>query len=341
MRGGPAGPSRCSDRRRRCRCWARGRTCRATSRTYGAGCLRRPGRVRRRAGPPTCGAPGSGRRRTNGPLRAEVEGGAAGVHVRERGGRFDCPVLGRVETDEGSVASRAHGFLGTLGDGIAVPGARSGERTVEAGDRVDGVRLGVLAEATAGDGGAHRAVVEDLDLGGDRPVQRLPRVEQDVGLVRGREGVALHPGPGGRGQLGLDAGLQVDPVRAGARPLAFVAELRLVLGVVRLGDLTRGRQHGQVAAQAAADAREVDEGEAADVILGVVVAGVVAGVRRELHHAEGHGCARVGVAFVLRSDERVDQIGERGARRDGRPSRRNREGAAEEDGGRHHHPRIA
>ncbi len=178
------------------------------------------------------------------------------------------------------------------------------------GDGVDRVRLGVLAEATALDRGAHGPVVEDLDLGRERPVQRLARVEQDVGLVGGREGVALHPGAPGRGQFGVDACLESDLVVAGARLLVVVAELGRVLRVVGLGDVTGGGQGRQIAAQAAADAGEVDRGEAADVVLAVVVSGVVAGVRGELHHAERHGGAGVGVALVLGADERVDQVGQ-------------------------------
>ncbi len=105
-------------------------------------------------------------------------------------------------------------------------------------------------------------------------------------------------------------GLQADLVRARARLLVVVAELGRVLRVVGRRDVAGRGQHGQIAAEAAADAGQVHGGEAADVVLGVVVAGVVPGVRRELHHAEGHGGARVGVALVLGADERVDQIGE-------------------------------
>lgn len=202
------------------------------------------------------------------------------------------------------------GLLGAFGDGVAVPGAGGGERPVEAGDRVERVRLGVLAEAAAGDRGPYRPVVEDLHLGRKRPVQRLARVEQDVGLVGGGEGVALHTGAAARGELGVDPGLQPDLVVAGARLLVVVAELRRVLGVVGLCDVAGSGQGRQITAEPAADTGEMDGGEAADVVLAVVVTGVVAGVRGELHHAERHGGARVGVALVLGADERVDQVGQ-------------------------------
>lgn len=244
-------------------------------------------------------------------LGTEVERGPLGVHVAEGRGGLDGAVLGGVEAQPGAVAGvGGGGLLRALGDGVAVPGAGGGEGAVEAGDRVDRVRLGVLAEAAAGDGGPHGAVVEDLHLGGERPVQRLARVEQDVGLVGGREGVALDAGALRGGQLGLDAGLEPDLVVAGARLLVVVPELGGVLRVVGLRDVAGGGQRRQVAAESAAHTGEVDGGEAADVVLAVVVTGVVAGVRGELHHAEGHGGAGVGVALVLGADERIDQVGQ-------------------------------
>ncbi|CAM5634575.1 hypothetical protein SVIOM342S_00464 [Streptomyces violaceorubidus] len=210
--------------------------------------------------PGALGAPAHGVERVPA-LGAQVERGTARVHVGQGGGGLDGAVLRGVEADVGAVPAA----LRARGHGAVVPGAVGGEGPVESGDRVDRVRLGVLAEAASGDRGAHRAAVQDLDLGADVLVQRLAGVEQDVGLVGGREGVALHAGAFGGGQLRVDTGVEADPVVAGARLLVVVAEGGGVLRVVRLGDVAGGRQYRQVAAESAADAGEVDQGEAPDV----------------------------------------------------------------------------
>ena len=76
----------------------------------------------------------------------------------------------------------------------------------------------------------------------------------------------------------------------------------------------RKRHKPKIAVVGAARAAEVGGAEAEDGVVGGVVARaavpvVHAGVRAELHHAEGHRGAWEGVAVASRADEGVDILG--------------------------------
>ncbi len=172
-------------------------------------------------------------------LRGRVPGGVEGAAAlggevlrragragpRQRGDRLDVLVLGGVEPDVGAAAPGGGRGAAAGGHGGAVPGPVGQERAVEAGLGVERVRLGVLAEAAAGDGGEHGVVVQHGHGAGGDLVQRLAGVEQHVGLVGRREGVALPAGPRGGGQLRGDAAAELDLVVAGRR--ALVAWLKV------------------------------------------------------------------------------------------------------------------
>ena len=152
-----------------------------------------------------------------------------------------------------------------------------------------------------------------------------------------RRGGQLHPG---------GVVVQRDGVVAGLRPLARVAEagtvagagLRLVAGIEL--HLAGDRHQEHVAEVGVSRAREVGVGEALDGVVAVAVAGRVGvavvevadpSVGGKLHHAEGSGRARVGVAVRPRADEGVDgAVGGRGVGVGGRGRQERR--AGEEDG---------
>ena len=177
-------------------------------------------------------------------------------------------------------------------------------------------------------------------------VDRGPQVDQHLGAVALREGVAVQAGAQARRQLGAHAAVaQGDGVVARLGDLGVVAVARAVararlVGFARLQlGLARNRGQQDVAEVGVAGAREVGVREAQDRRVAEAIAGGAGiallegqdvGVGAQLHHAERHDRAGEGVAVTARSDEGIDGVvGRCGLGQDGR---RRQKGKAGEQG---------
>jgi hypothetical protein len=156
-----------------------------------------------------------------------------------------------------------------------------------------------------------------------RAVVVVVRVDDQVGVGRRRERVALHRRVGRAGQLGLDPVGERHRVVARARLLGRVGERRRVLHRVARRRLPRHadpRHEGQIARLGHPWAREVHQTEVADLRVVAHVAAVdadrlvVAGRRERvgavLDHPERHVGAGEDEAGGERPDRRVDVLRE-------------------------------
>lgn len=219
------------------------------------------------------------------PRTFDADVGDRGAHLQRRAGReLHIPAAVRRVRAAGAGVNRT-----------AVPGSVRGEGLAELHREVHGVGVRLVAESAAGgpagDGGV---VLPDLDgragvarqrRAGAHLEQRGPSVarvaETPDARVRGGGEFRLHPGAGkahrvvaGHALLGVVVG----------DPLGGVPGLRAYFA--------GNRQHRDVA-KGSASHRGVGHAESGCARVVVVVAGVVAdGVRRVLHHPEGHGGTR-------------------------------------------------
>ena len=209
---------------------------------------------------------------------------------------------------------------------LAVVQRARGHRLVEAhGETQLAPRRPAAGGATAGD----RAVVRHLQL---RPqhlagvvVDAGAQVEQQVGGLVLRKGVAVPAHAATGGELGADAVVaQRHRVIAGLHHFAVVRETRAIAaaGFGRVAGfqphLTGDRHHQHVAQVRMAGTGEMRVRETHDAGVAVPVAGgpLVGvlevrhrGVGRELDHAERHRGAGEGVAIAAGADARVDIAG--------------------------------
>ena len=149
---------------------------------------------------------------------------------------------------------------------------------------------------------------------------RVVQIDQDVRLLAGRKGVAMHAHALGRGQFRADLGrVQRDGVVAGRHDLGRVAKTRAVASLrvlararLQLG-LTHAGCHQKVEQVCRAGAAQVRVAEAHDRRVCVVVAGtpipaLVIGIGAKLHRAKRQAGTRIGMAMATRANMRIHPL---------------------------------
>ena len=240
------------------------------------------------------------------------------------GGEGDLHEHLRPFLDLAQVVVAVDGLAGASALAVVVRVLRDGEfhgRLGEFGPEEDLLVLGPSRREAVSAEGLHVAgvVLDDLEAGvGDViPAAAVLQVEDEVRVVRGREGIAVEAHTGGGGHFRRDAvALQGDAVVAGfADFLGAVrvgpgAGLRVVLRAAG-GRGRAGRRHHrnveQVADAGAAEVRmaEADDGAVAVMVAGAPVPTLRDAGRAQLHEAEGYIGAHEHVPVSARSDFRV------------------------------------
>ena len=186
--------------------------------------------------------------------------------------------------------------------------------------------LGPIVHATAA---GDCVIVLDLQLRRDHvrlgsgcfAQHGMRQIEDEVAAIALREGVLVQAGTLGGGQLSFDlVVVENDGIVAGLRALIIMGETRAIARAWLIGrtrfrvDRTgAGHQH-HIEHVAHAGAAQVVVAKAHDGRVRVVIAGAPIpaaglGIRTELHHSEGNGGARIGVAVAACSDKHVHRLG--------------------------------
>ena len=244
------------------------------------------------------------------------------------GGEGDLHEHLRPFLDLAQVVVAVDGLAGASALAVVVRVLRDGEfhgRLGEFGPEEDLLVLGPSRREAVSAEGLHVAgvVLDDLEAGvGDViPAAAVLQVEDEVRVVRGREGIAVEAHTGGGGHFRRDAvALQGNAVIAGfadflrAVRIGPGAGLRVFLRSAG-GRGGAGRRHHrdveQVADACAAEVRmaEADDGPVAVVVAGAPVPALRDAGRAQLHEAEGHVGAHEHVPVATRPDLRVHEGG--------------------------------